>query len=196
MASMNPAMNEQPGLWAEPALAPDEWRWYAAYTSARHEKVVVGQLNARQIETFLPLYETVHFWNGRRAKLQLPLFPGYVFVRISQNERVRVLQVPGVAHLVGAAGRPTPLADSEVEAVRQLCSYAGALPHPFLSVGRRARVHSGPLSGLEGLVVRRKGSLRFVLSIELIQRSVAVEMDAADLEPLLTRTAQAAVGRA
>ena len=184
MALPNLAANTQCGPWAALPL-PAEARWYAAYTSARHEKAVARQLDARQIDTFLPLYETIHFWKGRRAEVQLPLFPGYVFLRISPDERVRVLQVPGVAHLVGVRARPVPLADSEVEALRQLCSHARAIPHPFLSVGRRARVRGGPLAGLEGLVMRRKGNLHFVLSIELIQRSVAVEMDAADLEPVL-----------
>lgn len=173
----------QPGT--EPLASSFEAGWYVAYTSARHEKAVARQLDARKVNTFLPLYQAVRFWNGRRAEVQLPLFPGYVFLRISLSERLRVLQVPGVVHLVGVRGRLAPIADSEIEALRQICSNARAMPHPFLTIGKRARVGSGPLAGLEGLVVRRKGSLRFVLSITLIQRSVAVEMDAADLEPVL-----------
>jgi transcription antitermination factor NusG len=194
MAALNAAVEERSQGWAEEAVVPDSLRWYAAYTHARHEKAVARQLGVRQIEAFLPLFETVHSWKGRRAEVRLPFFPGYVFVRIPQSERSRVLQVPGVAHLVGG-GRPTPLADSEVEAVRKLCSHTRACPHPFLSTGRRARVLSGPLAGLEGLVLRRKGNLRFILSVDLIQRSVAVELDAAELEPLLARTSAAAVGR-
>lgn len=177
-------------------LAPSlEAGWYAAYTCARHEKAVARQLDAREVESFLPLYQAVHFWNGRRAEVQVPLFPGYVFLRVSLHERRRVLQVPGVVQLVGVQGRPTPIADSEIETMRQLCSHPRALPHPFLSVGRRARVRSGPLEGLEGLVVRRKGSLRFVLSVPLIQRSVAVEMDAADLEPAMAGARETASGK-
>lgn len=165
-----------------PIPSSGEAGWYVAYTSARHEKAVARQLEARKVNTFLPLYQAVRSWNGRRAEVQVPLFPAYVFLQVSPQERMRVLQVPGVVHLVGVRGRPTLIPDSEVEALRQFCSHARALPHPFLAIGRRARVRSGPLEGLEGLVVRRKGSLRFVLSITLIERSVAVEMDAADLE--------------
>ncbi len=183
MATPN-LMTSTPWELGTEALAPSfEAGWYVAYTSARHEKAVARQLDARKVDTFLPLYQAVHFWKGRRAEVQVPLFPGYVFLRVSLHERLRVLQVPGLVHLVGIRGRPTLVADSEIEALRQLCSHARALPHPFLAIGRRARVRSGPLEGLEGLVVRRKGSLRFVLSITLIQRSIAVEMDAADLEP-------------
>jgi transcription antitermination factor NusG len=158
-------------------------RWYAAYTSANHEKKVAEQLIAREVDYFLPLYSSVRKWKDRRVVLQLPLFPGYVFVRIALEERIRVQQVPGVACLVGFSGRPAPLPDEQIEALRNgLASGVGAKPHPYLTEGRRVRVKSGPFCGMQGIVLRRKGNFRVVVSMELIQRSVAVDADAADLE--------------
>lgn len=165
-----------------------EPRWYAAYTSANHEKRVAEQLAARTIEHFLPSYASVRHWKDRRVTLQLPLFPGYVFVRTELRDRLRVLQVPGVARLVGFGGMPTPLPQDDIDALRAgLVSGVHAEPHPYLSVGRRARIKQGPLAGLEGILLRWKGNWRVVLSLDLIQRSVAVDVDAAALEPVLPR---------
>ncbi len=158
--------------------------WYAAYTCARHEKRVAEQLERRSLELFLPLYETVHRWKNGRVRLELPLFPGYVFVRIALQERLRVLEVPSVVRLVGFGGLPTPLPEGEVEALREgLTRDLHAEPHPFLSVGRKVRVRSGPLQGLEGILLRRKGNCRVVISMDLIMRSIVVDLDLADVEP-------------
>lgn len=160
-----------------------EPRWYAAYTSANHEKRVAIQLTQRSIEHFLPLYESVRRWKDRRMKLQLPLFPGYVFVRLALRSRLQLLQVPGVARIVGFNGLPSALREEEIEAIKKsLTCGARAEPHPYLTVGRRVRIVRGPLIGMEGLIVRRKKRIRFIISLELIQRSVAVEIEAADLE--------------
>jgi transcription antitermination factor NusG len=160
-----------------------EPRWYAAYTSANHEKRVALQLVERSVEHFLPLYESVRRWKDRRMKLQMPLFPGYVFVRLALRDRLRVLQVPGVARLVGFNGLPCALPDSEIEAMQTCLDRKAYLePHPYVQVGRRVRVKCGPLAGLEGIVVRKKNRVRFVISLDLIQRSVAVEVEAADVE--------------
>jgi transcription antitermination factor NusG len=135
------------------------------------------------VEHFLPLYSSVRRWKDRRVTLDLPLFPGYVFVRMALRERLQVQQVPGVAHLVGFDRTPAALPDQEVEALRaNLANGVRAEPHPYLKVGQRVRVKNGPLAGMEGVLLRRKGSLRLVISIELIQRSVAVDADAADVE--------------
>lgn len=159
-------------------------RWYAAYTNANHEKRVAEQLDVREVEHFLPLYESVRRWKDRRVMLQLPLFPGYVFVRMAQRDQLRVVQIPGVSRLVGFGGTPAALPEEEIEALRaSLVSGVRAEPHPFLTVGRRVRVKSGPLAGITGILLRRKGKLRVVISIDLIQRSVAVDADAADVEP-------------
>jgi len=165
---------------------PDDYsepRWYAASTYANHEKRVAEQLHGRAVEHFLPLYGSVRRWNDRRVQLQLPLFPGYVFVRLALRDRLRVLEIPSVARLVGFGGPPVALPDHEMETMRiGLASQLRAEPHPYLKVGRRVRVVSGPLAGLEGTIARKKKQLRFVISLDLIMRSVAVEMDAADLQ--------------
>jgi transcription antitermination factor NusG len=159
--------------------------WYAAYTSANHEKTVAVQLDQRSVEHFLPLYDSVRRWKDRRMKLQLPLFPGYVFVRLALRDRLQVLQVPGVARLVGFDGTPAALPREEIEALRtSLSSAVRAEPHPYLTVGRKMRVKTGPLVGLEGILVRKRNGTRFVISIDLIMRSMAVEIDASELEPI------------
>ena len=158
--------------------------WYAAYTSANHEKRVAEQLGVRSVEHFLPLYGSVRRWKDRKVRLQLPLFPGYVFVRLALCDRLRVLQVPGVARLVGFNGLPCPLPDSEIETLRVgLASGIRAEPHSYLTVGRRVRVKAGPLVGMQGVLARKKNGDRFVISLDLIMRSVAVDVDALQLEP-------------
>lgn len=160
-------------------------RWYAAYTSANHEKRVAHQLGERNVEHFLPLYASVRRWKDRRVALELPLFPGYVFVRMALRDRLRVLQVSGVARLVGFGGLPTELPEEDMAALRAgLARGVRAEPHPFLRIGRRVRMKSGPLQGLEGILMKRKKRARLVVSLELIQRSVAVEVEEADLETL------------
>jgi transcription antitermination factor NusG len=159
-----------------------EQRWYAAYTSANHEKRVAEQLSVREVEHFLPLYESVRQWKDRRVRLQLPLFAGYVFVRMALQDRLRVQQVPGVAWLVGFHGTIAALPEEEIAALRaNLASGVRAEPHPYLRAGRRVRVKSGPLAGLQGILVKRKNKTRFVVSVELIHRAMAVEVDEADL---------------
>jgi transcription antitermination factor NusG len=161
-------------------------RWYAAYTRANHERRVADQLAERGVENFLPQYESVRMWKDRRVRLQMPLFPGYVFVHLALQKRMQVLHVPGVACLVGFAGRPVAVPQGEFEKIRGFLNkgFRGE-PHPYLHAGRHVRVSSGPFEGLEGILVRRKGVLRVVLSLELILRSVAVEVDASEVEPIL-----------
>jgi transcriptional antiterminator NusG len=160
-------------------------RWYAAYTCANHEKRVAAELGARDVGHFLPLYSCVRRWKDRRVTLDLPLFPGYVFVRLALSDRLRVLQIPSVVRLVGINGHPEPLPDDEIEALRNgLAHRLRAEPHPHLAVGRRVRMVRGPFKGIEGILVRKKGALRLILSINAIMRSAAVEVDVADVEPI------------
>jgi transcription antitermination factor NusG len=156
--------------------------WYAAYIMPRHEKVVADQLSKRDIESYLPLYRTIHRWNGRRAEVDLPLFPGYVFVKTPIVNRVRVLEQPGVIRLVGVNGRATPLPDEEIEKLRTSLALCTAEPYPFLAVGKTVRIKSGPLAGFEGKILRRKGRMRLVVSVELIQRSILLELEAGDAQ--------------
>lgn len=162
-----------------------EPRWYVVYTRSRHEKSVAQQLCHKEIDTFLPLYGTVRRWKNGEHRVELPLFPGYAFVRIPLSNRRRVLEVPGVVRLVGPDGLPTPLEDAEVESLRRaISSGANIAPHPYLTVGRRVRVTAGPLAGREGILVRRKAASRVVLSIDLIQRSVVADLDVHAIEPM------------
>ena len=159
--------------------------WYALYTCARHEKQVAAQLQQRDIEYFLPLYSSVRRWKDRRVNLQLPLFPGYLFVHTSLHRRIDVLSLPGAVRFVAFNGRPAALPESDLLRLRAgLDQGLLAQPHPYLKVGRRVRVRSGPLAGTEGILLRKKDQFRLIVSIELIMRSVAVEIDAADVEPL------------
>lgn len=162
-----------------------EPRWYAIYTRSRHEKFAADLLRRKQVETFLPLYETIRRWKNGDHRVALPLFPGYAFVHIALGDRLHVLKVPGVVRLVGFDGTPTPLEDAEVESLRQALS-AGvkAEPHPYLTAGHRVRVTAGPLAGRQGVLVRRKGTSRVVLSVDLIQRSILVDVEASSLEPV------------
>jgi len=158
--------------------------WYAAHVCSRHEKQVARQLQERRVSCFLPVYRSVRRWKDRRKELDLVLFPGYVFVHLDLKDRLRVLQVPSVVRFVSFNGYPAPLPDDEIEAlINGLAKGVRAEPHPYLKVGHRVRVKYGPLAGTQGVLVRRKDKFRIVLSIDLIMRSVAVEVDEADVEP-------------
>jgi len=161
-------------------------QWFAVYTTCRHEKRVADHLERRTIEHYLPLYRTKRKWkDGSRVILSLPLFPGYVFVRISRNERVPVLEVPGVLWFVGNSNsQPTPLPEFEIDTLRSALDPSRVEPFPLLTAGQRVRIRSGSLAGIEGIVVRRKNSFRIVITLELIRQSIAVEVDADDLEPI------------
>lgn len=160
-------------------------RWYAVYTSANHEKRIAQQLAAQNLEYFLPLYESVRRWKDRRVLLHMPLFPGYIFVRVALQHRLLVQRLPGVARFVGFGGSPIALPEQDIEALRKSFSCGVRMePHPFLAVGRCVSVRSGPLVGMRGILVKHKSKCRLVVSIELIRRAVAVEIDGADLDPV------------
>lgn len=159
--------------------------WYAAYTCANHEKRVADQLSERAVEHFLPLYESVRRWKDRRVHLQLPLFPGYVFVRMALRDRLRVLQISSVANLVSFNGTPAALPEAEIEGLKAgLERGVQAVPHPYLKVGRRVRITNGPLEGLEGIVIRKKNGSRFVISLDRIERSIRLDIEASLVEPV------------
>jgi len=159
--------------------------WYVVYTRSRHEKRVSNQLAERAIERLLPLFEVLHRWKDRKARLQLPLFPGYVFVRIALCDQLRVLRIPGVVRLVSFNGHPAPIPEAEVLALQWgLTSGVQVNPHPYLVVGRSVEICRGPFAGLKGILVRRKGLYRVVVSFHLIKSSIAVEVEASDVSPL------------
>jgi transcription antitermination factor NusG len=158
--------------------------WYVLYTCPRHEKCVAQQIEQRSISCFLPLYRSVRRWKDRRKELELALFPGYVFVRLALKDRLRVLQLPSAVRLVSFNGRPAALPEAEIDQLRERLARGSVEPHPYLRVGGRVRVCGGPMQGLEGIIVRRKDRCRVVFSLDLIMRSVAVEVDESDVEPV------------
>jgi transcription antitermination factor NusG len=171
---------------------PDAWitEWFAVYTRHQHEKSVAEHLLGRGVEVFLPVYESLRQWNDRRQRLSLPLFPCYVFFRGNQEPRIKVLSTPGVHSIVGFAGRPAPIERSEIDAIRLAVeSHYRVEPHPFLRHGDRVRVKHGPLAGVEGILIRKRGFDRLILSAELLQKSVSVEVDACGVERIAAAAA-------
>jgi transcription antitermination factor NusG len=169
-----------------PSSASRPSKWFALYTAPRHEKRVAGHLAQRQIECFLPLYRSARKWSdGSRVTLDLPLFPGYLFIHIRRDERSDVLAVPGALAVVGGTGgEPAPLPEATIEALRNSLRERAAYPHPLLTAGQKVRIRSGALTGLEGIVVRSKNGYRVVMTLEHIMQSYAVEVDLEDLEIL------------
>jgi transcription antitermination factor NusG len=173
------------GMVNPSAASPSEpggAKWYALYTAPRHEKSVALQIEKRGIACFLPRYRSVRRWKDRRKELELVLFPSYVFVRMALQNRLQVLQLPGVVRLVSFNGQPATLPEDEIEVLRNRLSGGRFEPHPYLRVGRRVRVRSGPMQGLEGIIQRTSDRCRLIFSVDLIMRSVAVEVDEADVE--------------
>lgn len=159
-------------------------RWYALYTRPRHEKAVAGQLARRQVEAFLPVREVLSRWKDRRKLVQLPLFPGYVFTRTTLARKRDVVSTDGVVCMVNFHGVPAAIPDEQIEAVRDIClTKLPCDPYPYLTEGRWVRVIRGPLAGLAGILVRKKSKHRLVVSIDILQKSVSVEIDAESAVP-------------
>jgi transcription antitermination factor NusG len=157
--------------------------WYVLHTRYQHEKNVAVALNSKSFEVFLPLYTAIHRWKDRRKQISLPLFPCYVFVQSAPDRWLPILSTPGVHNVVGFGGAPSIVPSSEIEAVRKMTEGPlKAEPHPFLQCGDRVRLMEGPLRGLEGLLVRKKSLWKLVVSVEMLQRSVAVEVDSSMVE--------------
>lgn len=165
-----------------PALEP---RWRVAYVITRHEKAVAQELSRRFFESFLPVYHTVHYWNKRRAEVELPLFPSYVFVRMTLHERLRVLQVPGVVHLVSFNSLPASVPEEEMEGLRAAVRLRRAQPYPYYSLGDRVCIKAGPLKGLQGTLIKQQSSSRMIVAVDFIHRSVSVELEPHDLGEVL-----------
>jgi transcription antitermination factor NusG len=162
-------------------------QWYAVHTRSNFEKRVASELDSKGIETYLPALRETHQWKDRRRLIDVPVFPGYVFIRISDSGgyRLRVLRTPGTVRILGAAGRIEPIPETEIASIQfLLTSGAAFFAHPFLREGVRARVKRGALKDLEGVLIRFKNRTRLVLSINLLAQSVAAEVDVADVEPI------------
>jgi transcription antitermination factor NusG len=163
--------------------------WHAIYTRHQHEKTVAESLANHGIEIFLPTYGVVRKWKDRTKQLSLPLFPCYVFIHGSLKFRARILSTPGVYSFVGVAGQAAEIHEHEMEMIRKAVnSDLRVEPFPFLRCGDRVRVKAGALAGIEGILIRKKSSYRLILSAELLQKSIAVEVDAFSVEPVSPRT--------
>ncbi len=158
--------------------------WWAVYTRHQHEKVVAETLTAKGFETFLPLYESTRRWKDRRMVLSLPLFPCYVFVRGGFERKLQVVTTPGIHMILYRGETVAVIPDQEIEAIQRVVEGPCAVePHPFLKCGTRVRVIRGSLEGVEGILTRKKNLFRLVISVDMLAQSVAVEVNAGDVEP-------------
>ena len=159
--------------------------WYALRVKSRYENTVATHLQGRGYESFLPVYKSQRRWSDRFKEIELPLFSGYVFCQFSPLNRLPILSIPGVVHVVGVGRTPIPIDESEIAAIQAgIKSGLPSQPWPFLQVGNRVRIEYGPLCGLEGILSGFRGHQRLVLSVTLLQRSIAVQVDAAWVQPL------------
>src|SRR5215475_11783238 len=159
--------------------------WIALHTRYQHEARVTRALDSKGFETFLPMYQVTKRWSDRTKSLCLPLFPGYVFVSEIGARVLDILNTQGVATIVSTAGIPSAIPEEEIEAIRKAVSDVTKVePFPYMEIGDPVRVHSGPLAGTRGLLVRKKDSCRLVVCVEILGRAAAVEIDAVDLEPV------------
>jgi transcription termination/antitermination protein NusG len=160
-----------------------DMKWYALYVVVRHEKKVQSALMRRNIQNYLPLKESLHWWKDRRKKVSLPLFPGYLFVHMSMAEKFSVLNTAGVVRFVGTGDAPTPVGVDQIDAVKKLI--ANNIPFEeeiYTGLGKMVTVRRGPLRGIEGRILEIRGTCRLILSIEIIQRSVSAEVNLNDVE--------------
>ena len=159
--------------------------WYALRVKSRHESVVATHLRSRGFESLLPLYKCRRRWSDRFKEMELPLFPGYVFCQFNPQNRLPILTVPGIVHVVGVGKTPLPIDDAEIAAIlTTVKSGLPSRPWPFLQIGNKVRIEYGPLNGVEGILVGFRGHQRLVLSVTLLQRSVAVQVDEAWITPV------------
>lgn len=162
--------------------------WCAVYTRHQHEKTVAEMLQVKGFEVFLPLYDSIRRWKDRKKLLSLPLFPGYVFVRGAIEKRLPILTTPGVHMIISRGDRVATIPEEEIGAIRRTVEGKfQAEPHPFLRCGERVRVICGSLEGVEGVLTRKKNLCRLILSVEMLAQSVAVEIDALDVMPVIQR---------
>lgn len=167
--------------------------WYALYTRHQHEKVIAGILSIKGFEVFLPLYTALHAWKDRNKELSLPLFPCYVFLWGGLERRLDILATPGVCTFVGTNGRAAMIPSGEIEALRRATE--GSLrmePYPYLQHGERVRVKSGPFEGIEGILTLKKNVYRLVITVELLGKSAAVELDRSMVERVLAPVSRTA----
>ncbi|HZQ69650.1 MAG TPA: UpxY family transcription antiterminator [Terriglobales bacterium] len=168
-----------------PDPAGDDAAWYAVQTRSRHEKKVAEDIQEKGIQSFLPLVIRVHKWSDRQKQVQLPLFPGYVFVHTTSAapDRISVLRTPGVAGFVGSSGKGTPIPEKQIEDIRLILDRNVPFEdYPFLEISQRVRIRGGSLDGVEGTLVAKNSDQSLVVSIDLIKRSILVRVSGYELE--------------
>jgi len=162
-----------------------EQRWYALTVPYQHERQTEKALQSKGLETLLPVYRSRRQWSDRVKDVEVPLFAGYVLCHFDLNDRIHVMDTPGVARIVGFGGMPAALEDSEIGSIQQMVlSKLPLAPWPYLKAGDRVRVEHGPMRGQEGTLVRTKDSLHLVINIDVLQRSVAVQVDREAIVPI------------
>ena len=172
---------------ASPSAEGPDRSWFALQTWPRYEKRIAERLQLKGIEVFLPLFTEQHQWSDRRSVVHTPVFPHYVFVRITEtpDTRVSVLRINGVAQFVGARGAGIPIPDGQIESIQALLSDGHVFsPHPFIEIGCRVRIRGGSLNGVEGILVAKNDDPSLVVSVQLIQRSLSVRLTGYQVEPL------------
>lgn len=162
----------------------NEIRWYALHVRCNHEWAVQKGLSCRDIPHFLPSYESMRQWKDRRVRLQLPLFPGYLFVRIPLRERMTVATVPNVVSIVGQGNSPAPIPQEQIDWIHRGVAHGNAHPHEWLAVGQRVMIMQGAMAGLEGILVSRRNGNRVVIALGSIAQAFAVEVDVQQLQAL------------
>jgi len=160
-------------------------KWFALHVKPRHEKAVEQQLHTRLVEAYVPHYLARRRWSDRTKTVEFPLFPRYVFCRFTFEDRQKVLRIPSIVSLVGFGGTPCPISDNDIETIKSMiASGLPIMPWPYLSAGERVRICHGPLAHMEGILMREKAGCRVVVSIDLLQRGVAVEVERDAIEPV------------
>ena len=168
-----------------PEYTIPEPKWYALTVRYQHERQTEKALRSKGLETMVPLYRSRRHWSDRVKEVEQPLFAGYVLCHFALSDRIQVLDTPGVAQIVGFGGAPAALEDAEIAAIQQvLVSKLPLAPWPYLKAGDRVRVERGPMRGLEGALLRTRQTLRLVIGVELLQRSIAVEVEREAIVPI------------
>jgi transcription antitermination factor NusG len=172
-------------------VALSQPQWYALYTRSRFEKKLLYELVSRDVEVFLHMREVLSRWKKNKKKVWLPLFPGYIFVNHvdTPENRYRVLNIPGAVQFVSACGRSNPIPEEQILAIRRFLETGLSVdPYPYIKVGTQVEVIAGPLAGIRGILIEKRGKFRFVLQVEMIRQAVSVEIDVSDIRPLQKET--------
>ncbi len=167
--------------------------WFAAYTMSRHEKRIAAHCERIGIEQFLPLYTWQRSWKNRtRVDLQMPLFPNYIFVRLLPQDQGPLMRLPGLLSIVGNTTGPVVIRDDDMESLRRIIACKSIEPYPFVTNGDKVRVMMGPLTGVMGVVVRKGNGLRFIVTLDVIGKSVSLQIDGSALERIASHAGLAA----